>query len=149
MKLVVYFTITRNTMHAAQNLGMKLDCDLFEIRPLDPYTEKDLDWENPKSRASQEMKNPAARPGMISTVPEIEKYDEIYIGFPIWWDMAPRIINTFLESHDLRNKKLYLFATSGGSNIENAARELKHAYPDLDFEAAVLVSSPDSIQQLL
>lgn len=149
MKLTAFFSITGRTRKAAEKLGFQLDADLFEIQPLLPYTAEDLDWENKRSRCSQEMHDMAARPQILSTGPDMAQYEEIYIGFPIWFDEAPRVINTFLEMNHMNGKKINLFATSEESGIENAAGKLKEFYPYLDFEKAVLVNSEEDIRKLL
>lgn len=116
-KLVAYFSASGVTAEAAKNLAQASDADLYEIKPEIPYTQADLDWTNKKSRSSLEMNDPNSRPAIAGKVPDMENYDTIFVGFPIWWYVAPTIINTFLESYDLNGKTIIPFATSGGSGM--------------------------------
>lgn len=123
--LVVYFSATGTTKKVAQNLAKALDADIYEIKPAVPYTAADLNWRDKTSRSSVEMSNEASRPEMAENDISIKEYDVIYLGFPIWWGTAPRIVKTFLEKHDFSNKKIVLFATSGSSGMGNTAEDLK------------------------
>ena len=114
-KLVAFFSASGVTAALAQRLSRAAGADLFEIKPAVPYTSADLDWTNASSRSSVEMKNPASRPEIAEKLPSMADYDVIFLGFPIWWYVAPTIINTFLESYDFSGKTIALFATSGGS----------------------------------
>ena len=114
-KLVAFFSAGGVTAALAQRLSRAAGADLFEIKPAVPYTSADLDWTNASSRSSVEMKNPASRPEIAEKLPSMADYDVIFLGFPIWWYVAPTIINTFLESYDFSGKTIALFATSGGS----------------------------------
>ncbi len=114
-KLVAFFSASGVTAALAQRLSRAAGADLFEIKPAVPYTSADLDWTNASSRSSVEMKNPASRPEIAEKLPSMADYDVIFLGFPIWWYVAPTIINTFLESYDFSGKTIVLFATSGGS----------------------------------
>ena len=114
-QLVAYFSATGTTKKAAERLAGAIGADLFEIKPAVPYTSADLDWTNASSRSSLEMKNPASRPEIAEKLPSMADYDVVFLGFPIWWYVAPTIINTFLESYDFSGKTIALFATSGGS----------------------------------
>lgn len=114
-KLVAFFSASGVTAALAQRLSRAAGADLFEIKPAVPYTSADLDWTNASSRSSVEMKNPASRPEIAEKLPSIADYDVVFLGFPIWWYVAPTIINTFLESYDFSGKTIALFATSGGS----------------------------------
>ena len=114
-KLVAYFSASGVTAKAAGKLAKAADADLFEIKPVQPYTRADLDWMNKKSRSSIEMADKSSRPEIAEKVSNMADYDVIFVGFPIWWYVAPTIINTFLEQYDLSGKKIVLFATSGGS----------------------------------
>ena len=116
-KLVAYFSASGVTKNAAKGLAKASDADLFEIKPAVPYTPADLDWTNKKSRSSLEMGNPDSRPEIAEHLPNIKDYDTIFIGFPIWWYVAPAIINTFMESYDFSSKTIIPFATSGGSGM--------------------------------
>ena len=124
-KLVAYFLASGVTKAAAERLAKAADADLFEIKPEIPYTRADLDWTNKNSRSSVEMSNPNSRPKIAKKVSNMEDYDTIFIGFPIWWYVAPTIINTFVESYDLSGKTIVLFATSGGSPMGRTAEILK------------------------
>ncbi|MCD8028142.1 MAG: NAD(P)H-dependent oxidoreductase [Erysipelotrichaceae bacterium] len=126
--IVAYFSATGTTKNVAEKLAKVVDCDLFEIVPKEKYTSADLNWQNPKSRSSYEMKdNPNFRPSISSHVNNIDQYDTIFLGFPIWWYVAPTIINTFLESYDLSNKKIVVFATSGSSGLGNTIKKLQES----------------------
>ena len=104
------------------------------------YTEADLDWRNDKSRSSVEMKDPKARPALKGMMKDLTGYDVVFIGYPIWWDAAPRVINTFIESHDLKGKRLIPFATSGSSGIEESVKALRKSYPDLKWSDGRLLN---------
>ena len=123
-KLVVYFSASGTTAQLAKTLASVVDGDLFEILPKEKYTSADLDWRNKNSRSSIEMNDKSFRPAIANKVENIEQYDVIYVGFPIWWYVAPTIINTFLESYDLSGKTVIPFATSGGSGMGNTNAEL-------------------------
>ena len=146
--LVVYFSATGTTAKAARTIAEITGGTLYEIVPQQVYTADDLDWNDRQSRSSVEMNNPQARPALKGTKPDIATYDVIFIGYPIWWDQAPRIINTFIESHDLKGKTLVPFATSGGSGISNSVKELRKAYSDLEWQDGKLLngSSRNTIQ---
>ena len=123
--LVAYFSATGRTAKAAELLADALGADIHEIQPKVPYTKADLNWLNKKSRSSVEMNNKTFRPEIAESNVQIADYDEIFLGFPIWWYVAPTIINTFLESADFSGKKIILFATSGGSKFGKTVEELK------------------------
>lgn len=116
-----------------------MDADLYEIVPEIPYSAANLNWNDKASRSSVEMRDPASRPAIAGRLDNVEQYDTIYIGFPVWWYIAPTIINTFIESYDLSGKTLIPFATSGGSGIENCEKNLRKAYPQLDWKAGKLL----------
>lgn len=115
--LVVYFSCSGVTKKTAELLSDVAGADLFEIRPEVPYTKADLDWMDKKSRSTVEMNDPSSRPAIADKVEHMEQYDTVYVGFPIWWYVAPTIINTFLESYDFSGKTVIPFATSGGSGM--------------------------------
>lgn len=123
-KLVAYFSASGVTANLAQRLANAIDADLFEIEPEQPYTKADLGWTNKKSRSSVEMGDKAFRPAVANKVENIEQYDAIYVGFPIWWYVAPTIINTFLEQYNLKGKIIIPFATSGSSGMGKTNDEL-------------------------
>lgn len=127
--LVAYFSASGVTRHAAAALAQTAAADLFEIRPVVPYTNADLNWTDKKSRSTVEMKDMSFRPPMAEKCPNIRDYDVIFVGFPIWWYIAPTIINTFLESHDLSGKTIVPFATSGGSGMGRTVEHLKGSCP--------------------
>lgn len=128
--LVAYFSASGVTANAAQKLAEAAGADLYEIRPAIPYTKADLNWTDSKSRSSVEMKDPASRPEIAGKVENMEEYEVIYLGFPIWWYTAPSIIHTFLESYDMGGKEIILFATSGGSGFGKTAQDLKTSVPE-------------------
>ena len=127
--LVAYFSASGTTMDIASRLARMTDSDLFAIVPADPYTSADLDWRDKQSRSTLEAADPSCRPAITSKVEHIEDYDTIFLGFPIWWYVAPAIINTFLESYDLTGKTVVLFATSGGSGMGKTAAILRASAP--------------------
>ena len=116
-KLVVFFSASGTTKKVAEMIAEEAKADLFEIEPKVPYTKADLDWMNKKSRSSVEMSDKKYRPEIMKKELDMSSYDEILLGFPIWWYVAPTIINTFLESFDLSGKTIVPFATSGGSGM--------------------------------
>lgn len=129
--LVAYFSASGSTKGVAEKLANVVEGDLYEIEPEEEYTAEDLDWTNPKSRSSIEMKeNRSFRPSIKSKVDNIDDYDTIYLGFPIWWYVAPTIVNTFLESYDFSGKTVIPFATSGSSGMGNTIYELKPSCSD-------------------
>lgn len=123
--LVAYFSATGITKKVATKLSDFIGADLHEIIPETPYTEADLNWMDKNSRSSIEMADKSFRPAIVNKIEDISQYDVIYVGFPIWWYVAPTIINTFLEGYDLAGKTVVLFATSGGSGFGNTVKELK------------------------
>ena len=116
-KLVAYFSASGTTKKAAERLAKATGADLFEIKPKVPYSSADLNWMDKKSRSSVEMSDPSSRPEIAEKIPHLADYDMVFLGFPIWWYVAPRIINTFVESYDFTGKTLVPFATSGGSGM--------------------------------
>lgn len=129
-KLVAYFSASGVTAKAAKNLAEAAGADLFEIKPEVPYTQADLDWHDKNSRSSVEMRDSKSRPQIAAGDARIADYDVILVGFPIWWYVAPTIINTFLESYDFAGKTIILFATSGGSGFGKAVEGLKGSVAD-------------------
>jgi len=127
--LVSFFSATGITKAVAQKLAEILKSDIYEIKPKIPYTNADLNWMDKKSRSTMEMDDKSSRPEIIVDKIDIEKYDTIFLGFPIWWYVAPTLINTFLESYDFSNKKIIIFATSGGSNFGGTIEYLKKSVP--------------------
>ena len=129
-KLVAYFSASGVTKNVAETLAEAAKADLFEIKPTVPYTKADLDWMDKNSRSSIEMNDLSFRPEVASKLENLQDYDTVFLGFPIWWYIAPTIINTFLESYDFSNKKIILFATSGGSGLGETASKLKVSVAD-------------------
>lgn len=143
--LVAYFSATGATMNVASRLARATDSDLFAIVPSDPYTSADLNWRDKQSRSTLEASNPSCRPAIVSKVKRIEDYDTIFLGFPIWWYVAPVIINTFLESYDLAGKTIVLFATSGGSGMGKTASVLRPSAPNAKIvEGGILNNASDA-----
>lgn len=127
--LVAYFSASGVTRRAAQALAEAAGADLFEITPAQPYTKADLNWMDKHARSTVEMADPASRPAIAGRVEGMERYDVVFVGFPIWWFVAPTIINTFLESYDLSGKTIVPFATSGGSDLGATNEKLRPSCP--------------------
>ncbi len=123
-KLVAYFSASGVTAKVAEKLSEAIGADLYAIEPEVPYTKADLDWMDKKSRSTIEMNNPASRPAIAGKRDNMNDYDTVFVGFPIWWYVAPTIINTFLESYDLTDKTIIPFATSGGSDMGKTNEKL-------------------------
>lgn len=138
-KLIAYFSVSGVTKRAAEQLACLTGADLYEIRPEKPYSREDLDWKNKQSRSSLEMMDPSSRPPLAQSVPDVSSYYIVYIGFPVWWGVAPRPVNTFIESAHLEGKPVYIFATSGGSGIDYALNDMKKNYPSLDIRGGKLL----------
>lgn len=128
-KLVAYFSASGVTGSVAQKLAQATGADLYEIRPSVPYTSADLNWNNAGSRTSIEMKDKSSRPALADKNAKLDGHDVIFLGFPIWWYVAPTIINTFLEAYDFTGKTIILFATSGGSEFGQAVAGLQPSAP--------------------
>lgn len=131
--MVIYFSATGNTAKAAKALADALGCRSAEIVPAEPYTAEDLNYNDSACRANAEMNDAAARPEIASDLSEAENCRVIYLGYPIWWGTAPRIINTFLESYDLSGAVVYTFCTSGGSGVDRSVKDLQEAYPQYNI----------------
>ena len=127
--LVAYFSTGGNTRRAAKALATAAGADLYEIKPVQPYSHADLNWMDKKSRSTIEMNDPSSRPEIVEPLPDVREYDNILLGFPVWWYTCPAIIRTFLEGLDLHGKKLVPFATSGGSDLGDTAEHLKQYAP--------------------
>ena len=121
--LVAYFSASGVTANAAKILAKAAGADLYEIKPEVPYTRADLNWMEKKSRSTVEMNDPSSRPAINGKIERMEQYQNIFVGFPVWWYREPSIIDTFLESYDFTGKKIILFATSGGSSFGKTAQE--------------------------
>lgn len=138
--LVAYFSASGTTKGVAQQLAEVTGGTLHEIKPEQPYTDADLDWRNKKSRSSVEMQDRKSRPAITDKLTNLQDYDVIYVGFPIWWNTCPTIINTFMEAYDFQGKTVIPFATSGGSTIEKACEDLKATYPDINWKEGKLLN---------
>ena len=138
--LVAYFSASGTTAHIAKELAQAADADLYEIRPQVPYTRADLDWNDKKSRSSVEMNDKSSRPALADKDANIAVYDTILLGFPVWWYVAPTIINTFLESYDFSGKKIVLFATSGGSGFGKTIQNLVPSCPGATIKEGRLLN---------
>lgn len=138
--LVVYFSATGNTKAVAEEITRLTGADLYEIVPAVPYTDEDLNYNNNECRANQEMNNASARPAIGSEAMDVSSYDTVFIGFPIWWYVAPRIINTFVENYDFTGKTLVPFATSGGSGMGRTVDELRKLCPNANWKAGKMVN---------
>lgn len=138
--LVAYFSATGTTRHAAERLAKEKQAVLWEIEALEPYTAADLDWRNKQSRSSLEMLDEEARPA-IKQCTNIMPYDTIYVGYPIWWGICPRIINSWIDNNleQLNDKMLIPFATSGGSDVHESVEYLRKTYPSLHWEKGMLM----------
>lgn len=128
-RLVAFFSASGTIKKVAEMIASAADADIYEIMPKQPYSKADLNWMDKKSRSSVEMSDKKFRPEISDTDVSVEQYDEIILGFPIWWYVAPTIMNTFLESYNFSGKKIVLFATSGGSGFGNTVSELKLSAP--------------------
>ena len=147
-KLVAYFSASGNTAALAEKLAKAAGADLYEIKPAVPYTREDLNWQNKQSRSSVEMSDHSSRPALADTMANAAAYDTIYIGFPVWWYIAPTIINSFLESYDLSGKKIILFATSGGSGFGKAVQNLSLSAPGAQIVEGKVNPSAKDIELL-
>ena len=128
-KLVAYFSASGVTARVAKNLAAAAAADLYEIKPQKPYTQADLNWQDSNSRSSLEMHDPTSRPALLAKDAPIAGHEVIFLGFPIWWYVAPTLINTFLEAYDFTGKTIILFATSGGSGFGKAVDSLQKSAP--------------------
>ena len=146
--LVAFFSASGVTRQVAQKLAAAAQEDLYEIKPAVPYTQADLNWRDKSSRSSVEMQNLAIRPQLADTDAKIEQYDRILLGYPIWWYMAPTIINTFLESYDFSGKSIILFATSGGSGFGKSVKELSPSCPNATIREGRMLNGNPSEQEL-
>lgn len=143
--LVTYFSASGVTRNAAKQVADIIGADLFEITPEQLYTDADLDWSDKQSRSTIEMNDKSSRPAIKDggKVENFDQYEVVYVGFPIWWYTAPTIINTFIEANDFTGKTIVPFATSGGSTIEKACKDLQATYPDYKFGEGKLLNSID------
>jgi len=147
-KLVAYFSASGVTAKVAENLSDALGADLFEIVPKVRYTKADLDWRDKNSRSTIEMNDPSSRPEIEALRDNVSDYNMIFVGFPIWWYVAPTIINTFLESYDLAEKKIIPFATSGGSGMGKTNEKLAVSCPGAQLAEGKVFSANATRQEL-
>lgn len=138
--LVAYFSCTGTTKAAAEKLAEAIGADLYEITPEKAYTSADLDWRDKTSRSSVEMNDKTSRPAISGKVKDMDQYTTVFVGFPVWWYVAPTIINTFIESYDFSGKTVITFATSGGSDIKNCDENLQKAYPAIKWGKGKLLN---------
>lgn len=146
--LVAYFSCTGNTENAAQKIATATGGDLYAITPAEPYTADDLRYNDDTTRATKEQHDASIRPALAGTVDNFQQYDVIFVGYPIWWDQAPRVINTFLESYDFSGKKVIPFCTSGGSTITNSANQLKSTYSNMNWLDGRLIGGSTSQDEI-
>lgn len=138
-KLVAYFSASGVTAKVAEKLASAVGADIYEIKPEVKYTKADLNWMNKKSRSSVEMNDKSFRPAIVTGDIDVTGYDTIYLGFPIWWYVAPTVVNTFLEAYDFEGKNIILFATAGSSGFGDTLAELQPSAPGAEFvETSVL-----------
>ncbi len=144
--LVAYFSASGVTKNIAQNLAKAAEADLYEIKPKVPYTDADLNWMDKNARSTVEMKDWNSRPEIVEDDAHVENYDTIFVGFPVWWYIAPTIINTFLEKYDFSNKKIILFATSGGSGFGRTVENIRPSVSDSTeiIEGKILNGNPST-----
>ena len=147
-KLVAYFSPSGHTAALAEKLAAAASAAICEIKRATPYTADDLNWHNKQSRSSVEMRDRSSRPAIAPFAADLMAYDTVYIGFPIWWYIAPTIINTFLESADFSGKRIILFATSGGSGFGKAAENLQPSAPGAKIIVGKVNPSPADIEVL-
>ena len=138
--LIAYFSASGVTEGVAMQLAEVTGGDLHKIQPEQPYTDADLDWRDKQSRSSVEMQDKKSRPAITNKLANMQDYEVVYVGFPIWWYTAPTIINTFMESYNFKGKTVIPFATSGGSSIKKACEDLKAAYPDITWKEGKLLN---------
>ena len=150
-KLVAYFSASGVTAKVAETLAEAIGADIFEIEPKVPYTDADLNWMDKNARSTIEMNDPASRPEIAVKRDNMKDYDTIFVGFPIWWYVAPTIINTFLESYNFSGKKIILFATSGGSGFGNTLRELESSATGAQISEGRILNraTAEDIQKLI
>lgn len=146
--LVAYYSATGTTAKAAEQLASATGATLYEIEPEEVYTDEDLDYENENSRSAVENRNPHRRPA-IKTGLDIEPYETVYVGFPVWWDKAPLVVYTFLDSYDFAGKKIVVFATAHSSGLNPSFEALKAEYPEYDFVEGKILNktSEDSFNE--
>ena len=147
--MVAYFSATGTTEGVAENIAAGLNADLYEIVPQEPYTDADLNYNDDDSRSTIEMNDPDARPAISGSVENMEQYDIVFIGYPIWWGEAPRIISTFVESYDFSGKTIVPFCTSGGSGIGSSAEDLEELTSGAEWLSGSRLRGSDSQEDVM
>lgn len=147
-QLVAFFSASGTTARVARNLAEAIGADLFEIRPERPYTRADLNWKNKNSRSSVEMNDETIRPAIADTVADMASYGAVYVGFPVWWYVEPRIIDTFLQAYDFSGKTIVPFATSGGSGLGKAPQRMQALAPNADVRRGGLLNGHRTVRNL-
>lgn len=142
--LIAYFSATGTTAGVAKRMAEATGADLFEIRPQTPYTVADLDWTNKRSRSTVEMNDASSRPAVAGELPDLSGYDTVLLGFPVWWYVEPRIIDTFLDGTDIDGKRIVPFATSGGSDVAKCVDHMRKLHPEAEWEKGKLLNSGDA-----
>ena len=145
--LITYFSASGTTKSVAEKIADENGYDIFEITPVEKYTEADLDYMDKNSRSTIEMNDKSFRP-LIAETCDVSGYDIVAIGFPVWWYTAPTIINTFIESVDLKGKTIKVFCTSGGSGVDKCVSDLASTYPDLDFKKGLRLTGSESSDKI-
>ena len=147
--LITYFSASGVTKSEAERISKIVNGDLFEIEPKEKYTKEDLDWRNKQSRSSVEMQNKSFRPELKEDNLDISNYDTILIGFPIWWGVAPTVVNTFIESEDFTGKNLIPFCTSGGSGMLYCENDLKKTYPNYNWKQGKRILGNETDEEII
>lgn len=147
--LITYFSASGVTKSEAERISKIVNGDLFEIEPKEKYTKEDLDWRNKQSRSSVEMQNRSSRPEIKEDNLDISNYDTILIGFPIWWGVAPTVVNTFIESKDFTGKNLIPFCTSGGSGMLYCENDLKKTYPNYNWKQGKRILGNETDEEII
>ena len=147
--LITYFSASGVTKSEAERISKIVNGDLFEIEPKEKYTKEDLDWRNKQSRSSVEMQNKSYRPEIKENNLDISNYDTILIGFPIWWGVAPTVVNTFIESKDFTGKNLIPFCTSGGSGMLYCENDLKKTYPNYNWKQGKRILGNETDEEII
>lgn len=133
--LVTYFSASGVTAELAKRLAKAVNADIYEIKPQQPYTDADLNWMDKQSRSTLEMKDPSCRPAIVQPVPDVQQYDVVFVGFPVWWYREPSIVDTFMEACKWNGQKVVPFATSGSSGIGSADKNMQTLAPSTTVEA--------------
>ena len=146
--LVACFSATGNTMRAAGIIAREMDAELYEIKPEIPYSKADLNWLNPLSRTTKEMHSKKGRPAIVNDALDLSGIETVFLGFPIWWYIAPTIVNTFLESHDFAGKRIVIFASSGGSGFGKAVKGLQPSCPAAVIEEGMVFKNDFDLEDV-